>query len=428
MISGSTLIKLILRILLLLCATSAAVFSFMNQWTFVGIFAIVVAIVAIVGIIRVYNLSLQKITFMFNSIENDDFTFRFTLASKQFKNDILLNSSLNRIKDLVLSARQEIREREKYFETILNQVTTGVVIINEQGIVFHINKQALLLLGLPRLSHIRQLSAISEGVDMQFTTISDGESRMIKFFNEASEVTLNITATNLQLENKSFKIIALTDIAGDVDQIRMESWHRMSRVLTHEIMNSLAPITSLSQSLLNHTEPEVIHRGLEIINQTSKGLIKFVENYRSLTRIPPPSIEEVDLKVLIENEINLIGADIEISELASDTLILADKVQISQVVMNLLKNAIEAVKESQDRKAKIWVEVARNSKGRLFADICNSGISISDEIRENLFVPFFTTKEDGNGIGLSLSHQIMLLHEGSLQVFTKPHTRFRMQF
>jgi nitrogen fixation/metabolism regulation signal transduction histidine kinase len=428
MIFNSQFVKLILRVLLLLSAVVVATISFMKHWNIIGITAVVVGLFAIWLIIRIYNVSLHKITFMFNSIENDDFTFRFTLNSKRSQNDKLLNESLNRIKDLVLAARQEVREREKYFETILNQVTTGILIINEQGIVFHINKQALTLLGLSRLTHIRQLSAISDGLDRQFSTLTEGESRMVKFFNETAEVTLNITATYLQLQGKSFTIIALTDIADDVDYIRMESWHRMSRVMTHEIMNSLAPITSLSQTLLNTSDAVMIGRGLETIHHTSKGLTNFVENYRSLTRIPPPVLEEIDLKTLIENEINLIGTNIELSVLTSDTLILADKVQIAQVIMNLLKNAVEAVAEAQNPKAKIWIEIANNTKGRLYADICNSGLPISDEIRENVFVPFFTTKEQGNGIGLSLSHQIMLMHEGSLQLFTKQDTRFRVQF
>jgi nitrogen fixation/metabolism regulation signal transduction histidine kinase len=428
MVSGNQLFKLILHILLLISATVAAIFAFINHWNIFGVIAVLLALAAGYLIIRIYNSSVQKIAFMFNSIENDDFTFRFTLHSKRFRNDKLLNMSLNRIKDLVLAARQEVREREKYFETILNQVTTGIVIMNEQGVVFHINNQALTLLGLYRLTHIRQLSAISEGLDTQFHKLSEGESRMVKFYNETAEVTLNITATHLQLQKRAFIIIALTDIAEDVDQIRMESWRRMSRVLTHEIMNSLAPITSLSQTLLESSDPKTINRGLEIINQTSKGLTKFVENYRKLTRIPPPVLEEIDLKTLIENEINLIGTNIELSVLTSDTQILADKVQISQVIMNLLKNAVEAVREANNSEAKIWIEIACNSKGRLYADICNSGTPISDEIRENLFVPFFTTKEEGNGIGLPLSHQIMLMHEGSLLVFTRTETRFRVQF
>jgi len=428
MIFGNQLIKLILRMLLLIGSAVVAVLSFSYHWNMIGFIAVALALIAAFLIILLYNDSVKKIAFMFNSIENDDFTFRFTLHAKRFNNDKLLNMSLNRIKDLVLAARQEVREREKYFETILNQVTTGVVILNEQGIVFHINKQALTLLGLAKLTHIRQLSTISEGLDIQFRTITDGESRMVKFYNETAEITLNITATHLQLQEKSFLIIALTDIAEDVDQIRMESWHRMSRVLTHEIMNSLAPITSLSQTLISTSEPATISRGLEIINQTSQRLIKFVENYRLLTRIPPPVLEEIDLKRLIENEINLLGRDIELLLMSSETQILGDKVQIAQVVMNLLKNAVEAVRESQNPEDKIWVEIAHNSKGRLYADVCNNGTLINDETRENLFVPFFTTKEQGHGIGLPLSHQIMLLHEGSLTVFTKPVTRFRMQF
>jgi len=426
--SDSSFIRLILYIFLLAGAAVTATVAFINHWNIIGIVLVVALLIAAVAIIKVYNVSLQKIAFMFNSIENDDFTFRFTLSSKQFQKNRLLNSSLNRIKDLVLAVRQEMREREKYFETILNQVTTGIVIINEQGIVFHINKRALSLFGLSRLTHIRQLSVLSEGFDLQFSTLAEEESRMIKFFNETSEITLNITATHLQLQGKTLKIIALTDIAGDVDQVRMESWQRISRVLTHEIMNSLAPITSLSQTLLNSSDAAIIQRGLETIHITSKDLIKFVDNYRTLTRIPPPILEDIDLKTLIENEINLIRENIELTILTSDTLVLADKMQIAQVIKNLLKNAVEAVLDSQNPKSKIWIEIARNSKGRLYAEICNNGLPISDNIRENIFVPFFTTKKQGSGIGLSLSHQIMLMHEGSLQMFMKEHTRFRMQF
>ena len=429
MIFGGQLLKLILRTLLLIGAVVAATFAFINHWNIIGICAVVVALVAVFLIVHVYRLSVQKTAFMFNSIENDDFTFRFTITSKIFKDDKLLNRSLNRIKDLVLAARQEVREREKYFETILNQVTTGILITNEQGIVFHINKQALTLLGLSRLTHIKQLSAISKGLDLQFSTLNEEESCMVKFFNETTEVTLNITATRLQLQDKWFKIIALTDIAEDVDLIRMESWRRMSRVMTHEIMNALAPITSLSQTLLNSSDAETIHRGLEVIYTTSQSLKKFVENYRSLTRIPPPVLEDIDLKTLVEHEINLIGTRVALAVFTSDTTILADKMQISQVVMNLLKNATEAVAESQTSVAEVWVDIARNAKGRLYADVCNSGLPISDEIRENIFVPFFTTKAQGNGIGLSLSHQIMLMHEGSLQLLGKgAETRFRVQF
>jgi nitrogen fixation/metabolism regulation signal transduction histidine kinase len=315
---------------------------------------------------------------MFDAIENDDFTFRFTGPSTRVQTDELLNQSLNRIKSLVLEARQEVREREKYFEHILDQVTTGIIILNEQGIVFNKNQQALHLLGLPQLTHIRPLSQISTGLDEQFFSVQEGENRKVNFFDETSEITLNIAATCLQLKGKTLKIIALTNIAADIDEAREESWQRMSRVLTHEMMNSLAPVTSLSQSLLQTSDPEMIRQGLEIINSTAGGLTKFVENYRSATRISKLVLQDIDLETIVKHESALLSSEIKVKIDTANGMIAADKGQISQVLINLLKNALEAVQESEDKAAKVWIEMGRNLKGRLFIDVCNTGTLISD--------------------------------------------------
>jgi nitrogen fixation/metabolism regulation signal transduction histidine kinase len=390
--------------------------------------AILAALVSIILIFNVYRNSILKIAFMFDAIENDDFTFRFTGSSTKLQTDELLNHSLNRIKNLVIEARQEVREREKYFEHILNQVTTGIIITNEQGIVFNRNRHALRLLGLSQLTHICQLAQISEGLDKQFLTLDEGENRKVSFFGVASELTLNIAATFVNLQDKKLKIIALTDIATDIEDAREESWQRMSSVLTHEIMNSLAPVTSLSESLLKTSDQKMIQQGLEIINSTAGGLQKFVENYRSLSRIPAPQLQDIELDKLVKKETELLSSEISVKIETTDCLISADKIQISQVLLNLLKNAMEAVSESEDENAAVWVEVGRNAKNCLFIDVCNTGAPISEEVRDNIFVPFFTTKEEGNGIGLSISRQIMRLHEGTLTLVTKPFTRFRMQF
>jgi len=404
-------------------------FSLVQAWNLLTILAILIVIVSIVFISNVYRSSILKIAFMFDAIENDDFTFRFTGPSARLNSDELLNHSLNRIKNLVIEARQEVREREKYFEHILNQVTTGIIILNEQGIVFNRNQHALRLLGLSQLTHIRQLSQIAEGFDKQFITLNEGENRKVSYFGEASEITLNIAATFVNLQNKQLKIVALTDIATDIEEAREESWQRMSSVLTHEIMNTLAPVTALSESLLHTSDQEMIRQGLEIINSTAGGLKKFVENYRLLFRIPTPQLQDIELDRFVKKEAELLSSEIEVKIIAANCMLSADQGQISQVLVNLLKNAMETIHEAgNDANAKIWIEVGRNTKGSLFIDVCNTGILIPDEIRDNIFVPFFTTKENGNGIGLSISRQIMRLHEGTLTLSTKPFTRFRMQF
>ncbi|MCL2168327.1 MAG: ATP-binding protein [Lentimicrobiaceae bacterium] len=417
---------MLIFILILIGSVICCTFSLLQGWKIIAIISILISLISVIVIFSVYKTSVRKIAFMFDAIENDDYTFRFTGSSIRLQTDELLNRSLNRIKSLVLAARQEIREREKYFEHILNQVTTGIIILNEQGIVFNCNKHALRLLGLSQLTHIRQLSSIIKGLDEHFINLQEGETRKVSFYDEVSEVTLSITATHVMLQNKRLKIVALTNISADIDKVREESWKRMTSVLTHEIMNSLAPVTSLSQSLLNNTNTETIHKGLEIINETAGGLTKFVENYRSITRIPAPKLQDIDLEALVIKETELLSSKIEIKTATANCIVSADKGQISQVLVNLLKNAIEAVEENKE--AKIWIEIGRNKKGGLFIDVCNTGILISDEIRDNIFVPFFTTKENGNGIGLSISRQIMRLHEGTLTLSTNPFTRFRMQF
>jgi nitrogen fixation/metabolism regulation signal transduction histidine kinase len=246
-------------------------------------------------------------------------------------------------------------------------------------------------------------------MDEHFFTLQEGENRKVSFFDEISEITLNIAATSIKLQDKTLKIVALTNIAADIAEAREESWQRMSRALTHEIMNTLAPVSSLSQSLLQASDPEMIHQGLEIINSAAGGLTKFVENYRSATRIAKPVLQDVDLELLVETETRLLSSEINIKAEADHYIISADKGQISQVLVNLIKNALEAVRESASEEAKVWIEMGRSAKGGLFIDVCNTGLPISDEVRDNIFVPFFTTKESGNGIGLSISRQIMRL-------------------
>lgn len=419
----NTLLKLILLVILLTGMTVGITISLYIGWTFLAFTLIVFAIGCLAMIITTYSSSARKVAFMFDAIENDDFTFRFTGNSRRLQSDYVLNRSLNRIKDLVLRAREDAREREKYYEIILSKVNTGVMVFNSQGVVFRVNNQSLRLLGVSQLTHIRQLDVISDGLVNVFMSIEAGQSQMIQFYDEVTQVSLNLTATSVVLQGANLKIVAMTDIAHDVDNVKMESWQRMSRVLTHEIMNSLAPITSLSETLLTTTDYDTTRRGLEIIHDTSSGLTRFVENYRTITRIPPPKLVDTDLGTLLEREIALMCPKVKLTIASSDCIVAIDKGQISQVVVNLLKNAKEAANEDQ-----IWVDVGRNSKGRLYVDVCNRGAEIPNEVRDNIFVPFFTTKDSGNGIGLSLSRQIMRLHDGTISLVTKPFTKFRMQF
>ncbi|MEG1608002.1 MAG: HAMP domain-containing sensor histidine kinase, partial [Mucinivorans sp.] len=267
------------------------------------------------------------------------------------------------------------------------------------------------LLGVGTLSHINQLSIISSEIPFALRSIDPSESRTVSFYNETSKVRLSLSASMVRLNNRLLKVVAMKDISAELDNEQTQSWMQLSRVLTHEIMNSLAPITSLSEQLRTTTDLQTMHRGLEIISTTGKGLIEFVDNYRRLTRIPTPVMCEFSLLDLLKKVVGLISSRIEIEQVSDSMVVCADENLISQVLTNLLKNAIEATPNGE----RIWVKAYPSVGGqRTVIEVCNCGVPIDKEVRENIFVPFFTTKTGGSGIGLSLSRQIMRLHNGTL--------------
>lgn len=419
-----SIIYLLLRLLALGGIVALGVVLLYNEIGFGFVLSMAVVLVLMFFIVRSFTLTMKKVGFMFNSIENDDFTFRFTAVKTKVANERYVNEALNRIKNLVLDAREEARRREKYYEVILNQLSSGIMIFNNQGVVFQVNDACLRLLGISSLTHIRQLEGVHTVIARELFDITEGQSKVVKFYDEISQVSLSLTCTHVETYQQSAKVVTITDIAGEIDSAEMDSWQRLSRVLTHEIMNSLAPITSLSETLLNTNDASMQKRGLVVINETAKGLTGFVENYRKLTRLPQPILALTDVEALVRKEVALFDGCVEILMKTSACTIEIDKTMISQVIVNLIKNALEAACGE-----KVWIVIGRKENtGALYIDVCNEGDKISDEMRENIFVPFFTTKEKGSGIGLSLSRQIMRLHNGALTLSTRPYTTFRLQF
>ncbi|MFI3263609.1 MAG: ATP-binding protein [Rikenellaceae bacterium] len=418
---------LVVGIILIMLGACYTIFLKLYSLTAILIF---VVIIAGVTVIKRYRATLHKISVMLDAIDNDDLSFRFSTKAKSSSSgsDQLLNQSLNRVKEMVIEAREEAREREKYFETIIEQSNLGVIVANKQGITLQVNSQSLKLLHLARLTHLDQLGKMNSDLPTIFKEIKQGQNRQICFYSDSSEVRLNLYANELYLKGQNTKVLILTDISQNIDKTEVDSWSRISRVLTHEIMNSLAPITSLSKSLLDSNDPEYTHKGLEIIASTADTLIEFVNNYRTLTRVPKPICEDTDIEQLVHQEVALISKDLEIKTetCSSPYMAYVDQNQIKQVVINLLKNGLEATEDIPN--SVVWVELSKAPNGAIRLDICNNGSPITDEIREDIFVPFFTTKEGGSGIGLSLSRQIMRLHEGSITLSTQPYTRFRIQF
>ena len=358
----------------------------------------------------------KKVGYMLDALEDKELNFRFDesrLIGRKF------NRTLNRLRGIFDKERHEIIEQEKYFGLMLDHVRTGVVVIEENGRINYCNSTALALLGIATFGHIRQLKPVSESLYEAFQTVAEGsQEERASYYNESGKITISLTASKAKIGKNEVKVIAFNDISGEIAENEQESWSKLIRVLTHEIMNTVTPIASLSETLLKFDNvEEEVRSGLDTISQSSRSLIKFVESYRNLTRVAPPVKKAFFMRELAERVINLTREQAVISgalctyvEKSDDVLLYADEGQITQILINLVKNAIQA----DARNISITAEI--NLSEHIIINVTNDGRPISKESQEEIFVPFYTTKQEGTGIGLSLSRQIMRLHNGTLNL------------
>lgn len=416
--------------LLLLTALSAggAYLAFREEWIFLGV-VVLCWLLIFLAILRQYRRNAQKVAFLFDSIDNEDQAFLFA-ENKASYSDELVNNSLNRINRVLFQAKADIIEREKYYELIINTVNTGIIVVDEAGYVFQTNKEAMRLLGMSVFTHLKQLSRIDQKLEEALTRVHPGEKLQISFTNERGVVHLLVQASGMQLQSRNIRIMAINDINEELDEKEIDSWIRLTRVLTHEIMNSITPITSLSKTLLSAhgtISPE-IHDGLQVINSTGNSLISFVESYRRFTHLPTPAPTLFYVRLFAErmrklalHQLNHPNIRIELDIEDKDLIVYADENLISQVVLNLLKNSLEAIGDKKDDGLVVF-RAYSDKQEAVIMEVWNNGPVIPAEVMEHIFVPFFTTKEKGNGIGLSVSRQIMRLSGGSISVKTDTQT------
>ena len=383
--------------------------------TLQSILAIIAAVVltAAVTFLLTSRKMRRKVAYMLDALEDKELNFRFDerrMAGRKF------NRTLNRLRNIFDKERHEIIEQEKYFGLMLDHVKTGVVVIEQDGRVNYCNRTALNLLGIATFGHIRQLRTVSESLYNAFLTVTDAAEERASYYNESGKMTISLTASAATIGKMEVRVVAFNDISSEIAENEQESWSKLIRVLTHEIMNTVTPIASLSETLLTFEGVnEEVRTGLDTISQSSRGLIKFVDSYRNLTRVAPPVKKAFYFKELAERVINLTreqalmsGVQCSYVEKSEDIILYADEGQITQILINLVKNAIQA----DANKVEITAEI--NLSEHIIINVFNDGSPISKESQEEIFVPFFTTKQEGTGIGLSLSRQIMRLHNGTL--------------
>ena len=371
---------------------------------------IVLLLVAVVGYVRLYRhyrRNIKKVRFLFDAIDNGDFSFNFP-TEKGNKEDKILHQSLNRIKLFLQHTREEQMEREKYYEQILNAVDTGIMVVDSHDNILQHNQAALRLLDADVLTHINQVR------------------------EKLKDEHLAKHETQAMLKDKHVRIIALSDVSHELSNQEVDSWIKLIRVLTHEIMNTITPVTSLSETLLKELDNEEqytaksssaeqakLKQGLETIHKTGTELLAFVNNYRRFTHVPQPHPALFYVEPFLERMAMLCNHEVEIEVTPKDLLAYADESLISHVVTNLLKNAVEAFNGLQSEpktKASIRLHAYTNEQESVIINVSNNAGLIPDDVASHIFIPFFTTKPEGSGIGLSLSRQIMRVSGGSLSL------------
>ena len=379
---------------------------------------LVITIIGYIRLLRRYRRNIKKVRFLFDAVDNVDFSFSFPTQNVS-KDDKIINDSLNRIKLFLQHTREEQMEREKYYEQILNAVDTGIMVVDSHDNILQHNQAALRLLDTDVLTHMNQVR------------------------DKLKDEHLSKHETQAMLKDKHVRIIALSDVSNELSNQEVDSWIKLIRVLTHEIMNTITPVTSLSETLLQDVSADLqsaeqarLKQGLETIHKTGIELLAFVNNYRRFTHVPQPQPALFYVEPFLERMALLCNHEVEIKVEPKDLLAYADESLIAHVVTNLLKNAVEAIKEQEgnskekkeqegssadlqsaaSKKAFIRMNAYTNAQEAIIIDVTNNAGLIPDDVASHIFIPFFTTKPEGSGIGLSLSRQIMRVSGGSLSL------------
>lgn len=376
--------------------------------------AVVAALTYIVTRAMVRRKIIGKIDFMSDALDSGESAFRY---SEDHWSDRRLNKSLNRLRSIFEAEKSDIRERERYFGIMLDHVQSGVIVIDGDKIDYS-NVIARGFLGMSDISSLRQIERISPELANAFRSASEVESRA-SFVSERGTVQFSISACTARLHGKDVSIVTFNDITREMENNESESWTRLIRVLTHEIMNTVTPIASLSSALsqnMDAYDTEDVRSALGTISSSSEGLISFVQSYRSLTHIAAPVRKAFYLRDLVNDSVTIAQANwpsarVSYHELSEDIILYADYGQISQVMNNLIKNAVQAGASDIDITASI------DKRERTVINVANNGEPISETGREQIFVPFYTTKGvSGTGVGLSLCRQIIRLNGGTINL------------
>ena len=406
-----------------------------------------IIIAQLIELFRFASQTNRKLTRFLESVKYSDFITGFASDNKLGKSFKDLNKAFNEVLEAFRKARSEKEESWQYLNTVVQQVRTGILSFDTDGRVHLINANAKRFIGITNLKNISELKEKEPTLYHALMDVETGKSTLHKVGNE---FLLTIQATELRIRGNTVKLVTLQNIQTELQKQELEAWQNLTRVLRHEIMNSITPISSLTSTLrevldlelikkddhyeLKNEGAEDLREGLGTIESRSRGLIKFIDAYREYTSLPPPKIKTVRIKELLEKVAQLMKPELRkttidfMCQCESEYLtIQVDEEMIEQVLINLLKNAIEALGDRQNSKIEL---LGKYSDSAAIIEVSDNGPGIIKEAVNRVFVPFFTTKKTGSGIGLALSRQIMQLHNGIISVTSDPEVKtvFTLKF
>lgn len=423
-------IELIIRVLLIFITG----FGFLQllakpNFLYIQLFLIIFTIFQIVFLIRFLNKINRKVSLFFESVRAEGYNVIFDNyeAQGEFTE---LNTQLEKLSKHFKDVLLKREEQDQYFKAVIEHIGIGILGFDERGSIRFVNSEALKLLGLLRLKNLSSLDYSHKNLRRFLIKLQPAQQQLLELKRGNETLQLAAKVTKYKISDEELNLVSLQNIKPELDLKETETWQKMIRILTHEIMNSVSPITSLAASLSTiiknkkETNEKIInklYKGLTTIQNRGEGMMEFVRKYRNLTIIPLPQIAEISLKdlmtelvLLFEESFGEENINFEWSIEPEDLLLKADREQIDQVLINLIKNSIWAVKNELDKKISLKAFISTNKSIQI--EIKDSGSGIEDELLDKIFIPFFTTRKEGSGIGLSLSRQIMLMHGGSISV------------
>jgi nitrogen fixation/metabolism regulation signal transduction histidine kinase len=392
----------------------------------------------------------RRLTKFFQTVRHSDFSSAFSEKGlgKSFED---LSNEFNQIIQEFKKNRAEKEEHLNYLLTVVQHVSIGIIVYRRDGKVDVFNNAIKKTLKINHLRSIQDLNFINDDFPDLLLRLQAGDKTLVKLFVEDELIQLSINATEFKMRGEVYVLVSLQNIHPELEEKEIESWQRLIRVLTHEIMNSITPISSLAATIqemlinpetnkielsrLDDDDLESIVNAMATIENRSRGLLNFVEIYRNLTRIPKPNFRHFKVKEVFERAFELLKPKFEALSIEcsykvfpEELMIVADPDLVDQVVINLMINAIDAVKNQE--KPRISIVASTNLNNRITIDFADNGHGIKPDLMDKIFMPFFTSKKEGSGIGLSLSRQIMQMHKGAITFKSKPEegTVFTLTF